>query len=153
MGPKDTILAEPSFAFGGITPYVDAGLAISTSSAPLLSGKRRAISLTPTVGRHLGVWHDDQSILQVYAAGRLPVQWRYSAGLSTESGYALAAEVGGRLLSCSGRGTFRNTCAGLTVALRYRYHLSEFQMDNAVMPAGSSVLSLPVSITFATRFR
>ncbi len=149
----DTILYNATLNLGLITPQVDAAVGFAFASAPLLTGERNAFTLTPSVGRHLG-WDSGREIVtQLYGLAQLPIQWRSGAGLAREMGYAVAGEVGGRLWSCSVSPRTRGMCAGIGVALRYRYHLSEFQMSSAVLPAGSSVLSLPISVYFAARLK
>ena len=148
--PADTVLYDFGLAVGFYAPSLDASVSFGGASAPLLTGDRRAFNTTPAVGYHVGWRNAEGGIIQLYGAARVPLQIRTGAGLSSETGIGVAAEAGVRLWACSREDRqLRGLCMGINVGTRYQVNLSELQMGPAVLPAGSSVWSFPISIGFA----
>jgi hypothetical protein len=142
--PADTTLVDRGGSVGIRHRYIDAQLGLLGTSAQLAGGERSAYTLVPSLGGHIG-WMQGVTITQAFAALRAPMQRRSGAGLSPTYGYSLGAEAGVRLIAC-GEDDLADVCAGISVALRYDLNRRGMQMGSAVLPEGSSVGSIPVSL-------
>ena len=148
--PADTTLYDVGFAFGYNTPTVDAGVTFGGASAPLLTGRRRAITTTPTAGYHVGWRTGREGIIQLFGAARVPLQLRTGAGVGTDTGVAVAVEAGVRLWACSRTDPqLRGWCMGVNLGTRYQRQLTAFQLGPAVLPSSSSLWSFPISFGVA----
>ncbi len=139
------VVFEPTLQLGYSGDYFAASLGVSGGGFSTLGGERAALSIVPRAEAHL-TYGDTDAFVQPFVAMQVELQDRWGANLGDELGVAGAVDLGTRGFICSTK-ELPGMCIGIGIALRVQYHFSDYAMTPGLMPAGSVILSLPVSFT------
>lgn len=140
--PDGTLMIEPAFEFGrSFASHLAFNIGLTGGSAPVLSGKRSAFTVAPSVD----LFHALGPVAGYVRAG-FGVQTRSGAHLDRVNALALFTAVGARFNThlCMFRvsGQRRRGCMILSTEVRVnRALLGGWLMSPAVLPAGTSIVS------------